>query len=139
MINKINMNNIAGSISYTWEINLESELSIKYVVNKIKNDFYNIFLVWNTNINSSLEFLENFRWKLNWKILGYDISISTEDKINILNNWNLEWKYSFLAINWSNFDDVLNKYSYMKNIISIREAEESKVLWNRVIKIDLIN
>jgi hypothetical protein len=47
-------------------------------------------------------------------------------------------------ISWSityswKLDFSFEKYKNIENIVSIREAEDSKMLWNRVIKIDFIN
>lgn len=133
------MNKLAWSITYYWNLDFSFEKSLSYIVNNIKDNVNNIFFIWETSIETSSLFVENFSNKLNWEILWYDISISSEDKINIFNNSDLEWKYSFLAINWLDFDTVFEKYKDIEKIVSIREAENSKILWNRVIKIDFIN
>lgn len=48
------------------------------------------------------------------------------------------WSYSYLAVHWEDFQSVRDTYRNLEWVVSIRTAEESKHLWGKTIKIDII-
>lgn len=129
------MNTFAWSITFRGVINTEN-LWVKFIIKQVKEWTYNIFLYWETEMKSSLEMFEHIKSKITWEIINYDISISTEDKIE-LSEGKSEWNYKLKAIHGQDFESVVSAEKW-PNIVSIREAEESYLLWGRVIKIDYI-
>lgn len=131
------MNKLAWTIIYEGNLNLDN-FDLQYVINHIKENIYIIFLFWETNMQTSKEVIEYVRWKINWSILNYDISISTEDKLKLYSF--KKWNYVLKTISWKNidFDKVTSSINNAGNIVSIREAEENKIYWNRIIKIDYL-
>ena len=83
--------------------------------------------------------LEKQAW---FKPLSYYISIWSEDEIDVYVDEQVDWIYTLLSIEWKeeDFESVLEKFKESSpHIVSIREAENSKVFWNRIIKIDIVN
>ncbi|MDD2565703.1 MAG: hypothetical protein PHZ26_01910 [Candidatus Gracilibacteria bacterium] len=131
------MNTLAGSITFNGSIELEN-FSLNYVLNKTKNGVSNIFVYGDTELESSKEVVECIRGKIIGEILCFDISISTEDKIKLFTTAK-KLKYILKSIQGDNidFDNVLAGLNE-PNIISVREAEDSKIFGNKVIKIDYL-
>lgn len=129
------MNTFAWSITFEGSINTQN-LWVNFVINQVKEWVYNIFLYWETVMKSSQEIFEYIKSKIIWRIINYDISISTEDKIKLFEG-KTEWKYQLKAIHGQDFETVVETEKW-SNIVAIREAEESDVLWGRVIKVDYL-
>lgn len=129
------MNTFAWSITFEGSINTQN-LWVNFVINQVKEWVYNIFLYWETAMKSSQEIFEYIKSKIIWRIINYDISISTEDKIKLFEG-KTEWKYQLKAIHGQDFETVVETEKW-SNIVAIREAEESDALWGRVIKVDYL-
>jgi len=105
------------------------------------NDVF--YLIWYTEIKTSKEIVELFE-----NIKSYDISISTEDKIVIVDNWKevedinwfkIDWIYKNLTYDGFSIEEVVeieNDFSWLK---IIREVENSKFSWNRMIRVDFLS
>jgi len=96
-----------------------------------------VFIIWETNINSSIEIVNYFKNNIFSELLQFDISIETEDKIWLRENvdW-LKWKYyRQIRFIWERFEDIFRKYK--DQAVSIREAEE--IFGYRSIKVDFID
>ena len=98
-----------------------------------------IYFFWEIEISSSKDFLKYLQKEF-WEILNYDISISTEDKIELLPYDYEEWIYELVSFEWEevNFEEILERFKEHDAIFSVREAEISKRFWNRVIKVDFV-
>lgn len=135
------MNKIAWSILFEKQIDFVIE-DLFFVETSNSDWTFNYFLYWKTYINTSLEMISKLE-KMAWiKSINYDISISTEDSLEIYQEIKIDWIYTITSIEWAaeNFDSVVSKFSDSSPyIISIREAESSNKFWNRIIKIDIVN
>lgn len=134
------MKNIfSWSITFSWEINT-SDFSFNFIIKEVNKNIFNIFMYWETKIESSLEIIDFIKSRINWEILWFDISISTEDKIKLFKNEKINWDYKFQSYEWIgvNFDSITLE-QINSNAISIREVENSKIFWNKIIRIDYIN
>ena len=132
------MNIFAGSISYTGTINTK-DFNFYYLIGKTQEWISNILVYWQTDLPSSKDIIDLLRNNLDWEMKSYDISISTEDSIKLINTWITEWEYKLDKRMWKGitFEQILSQYSSNNSIVAIREAEISES-WNRVIKIDSI-
>lgn len=98
------------------------------------------FIMWaDDGLDSSknvVDFIENFFWKL----ATHDISIEWEDQLEIISSEYEVWAYECVSFQWPevSFDDILERFAGSSEAISIREAEESKVYGNKVIKVDFM-
>lgn len=135
------MDHFAWSITFVWDVNLNFvNRSFNFVKNITKDWNSNVFFYWETDKKSSEELLDFFKEAV-WESICHDISIESEDKIEILDNDEVDWDYSVMAISWieNTFEEILDGFSEWEEVISIREAEDSKAFWNKIIKVDIIS
>jgi len=132
------MNLFAWNITIDWKtvVNL---LEYDYIESFTKDWNKNIFIFWETNHKTSEEKKKFFEDKFG-KLITYDISIETEDKIEILSWEYEEWIYELVSFEWEqvDFKEIKERFSEVEEVISIREAEISSKFWNRVIKVDFV-
>lgn len=131
------MNTLAGSITFKGVLDT-TDIWIHFVLNKVREWVFNIFMYWDTQFESSHEVTEHIAGKITGEVLNYDVSISTEDKIKVY-WWEKGWNYVLKSVQWKDitFEGIVSSLTEL-GIVSIREAEESKIFWNRVIKIDYL-
>lgn len=135
------MNHFAWNITFAGDVNLNFiNRSFNFVKNLTKDWNSNVYFFWEIESKTSNEILEFFE-KTVWKSIFHDISIETEDKIDILDNDEIDWEYSVMSISGVNnsFEEILEGFWEGEEVISIREAEDSKAFWNKIIKVDIIS
>lgn len=134
------MNTVAGSITFKWEIRWD--IVLDKLITEVWWGLYSVFLYWETEISTSKDVLEDFRKSIHGEIISYDISISTEDKLELFHfdKDSTDGDYVLKSVEWAsvNFEDVLEQESWQAGVVAVREAEESSKFWNRVIKVDSI-
>jgi len=136
------MNYFAGSITFKWNVTLSfDKRTFNFVKNMTKDNNSNVYFFWETIKETSEQLLDYFNEIIKGDIITYDLSISTEDKIEILEDEPLDWEYNIMAISWisTSFEEVLENFQEGEEVICIREAENSKWFWNKIIKVDVIN
>lgn len=136
------MNYFAGSITFKWNITLSFEKrTFNFVKNMTKNNNSNVYFFWETDKETSEELLDYFKKIISEDIITYDLSISTEDEIEILEDEQIDWEYNLMSISWINtsFEDVLENFQDWEEVICIREAKDSSSFWNKIIKVDVIS
>lgn len=132
------MNTFAGSITFDWQIDTK-DLSFAHIINTCAL-WQNIFVYGEGAFASSNEVIEYIKQRISWDVLAVDISIETEDDIEVMTWETIPWKYRFIAFHGMTMQDVSQEARQLSgNIISIREAEKSDKLGGRVIKIDIIS
>jgi hypothetical protein len=133
------MNTFAWNITLKWNKVIPNDFEFDYVESLSKDWNKNLYIFWETEINSSKELIDYFIEKL-WELLNFDISISTEDKIEILPYDFEEWIYELVSFEWEevNFEEIKARFEEHDAIFSVRETEKSKRFWNRVIKVDFV-
>lgn len=128
---------------FSWNITLKGNKSINldydYIESLSKNGDKTIFIFWETQLKTSKELIEMFKEKL-WELNYYDLSISTEDKIEVINVAYEEWIYEVATFEWEevSFEEIMDRFADFEEVISIREAEESERFWNKKIKVDFV-
>ena len=135
------MNSFAWSITFKWNVPLN--IKTKDFVS-IKN----LTIVWDSNIyfygetklNSKNELLDYFKENISSEIIASDLSISTEDKIEILDLDEIDWEYWLMTVSWidADFDEVLESFSENEEVVCVREWEINKFFWTKDIKVDII-
>jgi len=83
------MNIFSWSVTLTWN-KVISWLEFDYVENLSKTWDKIIFIFWDTELKKSTEVLDMLREKL-WVLKNYDISISSEDKMELIHSTYEEW------------------------------------------------
>lgn len=135
------MHKTAWNITFEQQINFKIE-NLHFVESLNPIWTYTYFFYWKTYIKTSIELLQELE-KIAWvKYVNQDISISTEDDLDIYTDKKLEWVYTMISIEWAKetFITVVDKFKDSSPfIVSIRESGNSPRFWNRIIKVDIIN
>lgn len=132
------MNTFVWNVTLKWNRSVNN-LDFDYVENISKEWNKVVFIFGDTELKTSSEIVDMLKEKI-WEILNYDISITTEDKLEIV-GWNYEeWVYELASFEWEqvDFSEILDRFWEFDWVVSIREAEVSKRFWNRVIKVDFV-
>lgn len=128
---------------FSWNITLKGNkkinLDFDFIESLSKTGDKVIFVFWETALNTSSELLEMFKEKL-WEISFYDLSISSEDKLEIINVSYEEGIYELATFEWEEvtFEEIMDRFSDFEEVICIREAEISEKFWNKKIKVDFV-
>lgn len=128
---------------FAWNITLvgnkKIDLDFDFIENISKNGDKVIFVFWETELKTSAELLKMFEEKL-WSIKNYDLSISSEDNIEIIWESYEEWIYELATFEWEevSFDEIFDRFKDFEEVVSIREAEDSERFWNKKIKVDFV-
>ncbi len=135
------MYKLAWNISFEKKVNFSFD-NIFFIETENLDWTYNYFFYGKTYKKSELDILTELE-KIAWEwAINKDISISIEDELEVYFDKQVNWSYTLLSIEGKeeNFKSVLEKFKNSSpHIVSIREAENSKVFWNRIIKIDIVN
>ena len=132
------MNTFAWNITLKWN-RVIKDIDFDYIENLSISWDKVIFIFWDTELKTSLEVVKMLEEKL-WEFKNHDISISTEDKLEIV-WWDYEeWVYELASFEWEqvDFKDILDRFTDFDGVISVREAEISTRFWNKVVKVDFV-
>jgi len=128
---------------FSWNITLDGnkkiDLDFDYIESISKSWNKIVFVFWETELKTKKELVESLE-KSVWKILNYDISISSESKIDILNSAYEEGIYEIASFEWEEvtFDEIVDRFKNFEEVISVRESEVSQKFWNKTIKVDFV-
>lgn len=131
------MNKFAGTITFSWEVDL-SKLNYKNLVS-LGDNYTTVFVFWDTKFETSKALLEDF--EKYWEQISYDVSISTEDKITMMNtDLDKDWLYESASFEWpeSDIKNVTERFMDTYELICVRESENSEKFWNRIIRADFV-
>jgi len=133
------MNTFAWNITLKWNKAIPSDFEFDYIESLSKTGNKILYIFGETEINSSQELVDFLKDKLG-ELLNWDISISSEDKIEILPYDYEEGIYELVSFEGEevDFNEIKQRFEEHEAIFSVREAEVSKRFWNRVIKVDFI-
>lgn len=132
------MNKFAGTLTFTGEVEVNKIQDKHLVVKSQDSEYTTIFLLGNTKYETSEELIKSYNI---WELYAYDISISTEDNMTILNNEiDKEGLYEVASFESSEADlrDIIERFQDSFEVMCVREAEESEKFGNRIIKADFI-
>ncbi len=135
------MHKTAGNFTYEQQIKFDIE-HLNFVENLNPTGSYTYYFYGETYAKTSVDFLKEIQSYTKIRPINYDVSISSEDEIEIYTEKHIDWIYTIISIEWSaeNFETVLDKFGDSSpHIVSIRETNNSKIFWNRVIKVDIVN
>lgn len=99
----------------------------------------NLYIFWETKMNSSEDII-NYLEQYFGELKNYDISISTEDKIEVIPYDFDEWIYEVVSFEWEHvtFEEINDRFAEHDAIFSVREAEYSEKFWNKIIRADFV-
>ena len=133
------MNQVVWTINLLENKNIPESFDFDYVASLSKNWEKNLFIFGETEIKTSIEFVEYCEEEL-WKINFYDISISSEDNILLEPYDYEEWIYEVASFEWEqiSFGEIKNRFAENDAFISVREAGISKKFGNKIVKVDFV-
>lgn len=136
------MNEIAGSITFKWIVDTHfSDIKFHSVKNNTLDGNTNIYFYGKTNLASSKEFIDYISMTVGGEAISYDISISSEDTLNLYTEESIDGEYMLTSLEWisETFASACDKFEWSSpSIVAIREAGKSTLFWNKVIKIDIV-
>lgn len=133
------MNKFSGTLTFTGAVEVNKIQDKHLVVKSQDSEYTTIFLLGNTKHETSEELIKSYSDL--WELFAYDISISTEDNMTILNNEiDKEGLYEVASFESSEADlrDIIERFQDSFEVMCVREAEESEKFGNRIIKADFI-
>lgn len=128
---------------FAWNITLvgnkKIDLEFDTIENLSKTWDKTIFIFWETELETSEKLLAFFKEKL-WELKSYDLSISTEDKIEMVWESYSEGIYELASFQWEevSFEEIKERFMWFDEAVIIREAEISEKFWNRIVKVDFV-
>lgn len=126
---------------FAWNFSLEEKImtpDIDFDIMQTGEKSY--FIMWaDESIMSSTDavaFLEKHFWKLQ----SHDISIEWEDELEIISSEYEDGTYECVSFQGPQvtFHDVLERFADSTDVVVVREAEDSILYGNRIIKVDFI-
>ena len=133
------MNTFAWNITLKWNLLIPEGFPYDYIESLSLSWDKTLYIFWETDFNSSEELIDYFTQEI-WELNNYDISISSEDKIEVIPYDFEEWVYELVSFEGEevSFDEIKDRFLEHDAMFSVREAEESSKFWNRIIKVDFI-
>ncbi|MCH2189038.1 hypothetical protein MK079_04395 [Candidatus Gracilibacteria bacterium] len=132
------MNTFAGNITYTGDYNLDHVdadcLEIDTGEKKI------LFLAGQTDFGSSQGLIDDFKKHITG-VVYYDISLSTEDQVDIMNpDIPEDGIYECVTFEGPDVDytQVIDRFHDAGEVVVIRESQDSNKFGNKIIKVDFI-
>ena len=128
------MNVFAGN--FTLNGNKKIDLDFDFVESLSKNGDKIVFVFWETELKTSKEVLDMIIQSV-WELKNYDISISSEDNIEIVNLAYEEGIYEIATFEWEevDFNEIFDRF---KEVVAIREVEVSEKFGNKKIRVDFV-
>lgn len=133
------MNTFAWNITLKWNIEIPSDFGFDYIESLSKTWDKNLYIFWETDLKDIKDLISFLKNKI-WDLLYFDISISSEDNIELLPYDYEEWIYELTSFEWEyvDFSEIKERFLDNDAVFCIREAEKSEKFWNRVIKVDFV-
>lgn len=131
------MNIFAGN--FTLNGNKKIDLDFDFVESLSKNGDKIVFIFWETELKTSKEVLDMIIQSV-WELKNYDISISSEDNIEIVNLAYEEGIYEIATFEWEevDFNEIFDRFKDFEEVVAIREVEVSEKFGNKKIRVDFV-
>ncbi|MDD2907466.1 MAG: hypothetical protein PHH98_02385 [Candidatus Gracilibacteria bacterium] len=131
------MNIFSGN--FTMVGNKKIDLDFDFVESLAKNGDKIVFVYGETEMKTSSEIVEMLKSTVG-ELRNYDISISTEDKVEIVNLAYEEGIYELATFEGEevDFDEIMDRFKDFEEVVSIRETEISERFGNKKIRIDFV-
>ena len=133
------MNTFAWNITLNWNIEISKDFKFDYLETLSKSWDKNLYLFWETDYKTSKEIVD-FLVSTFWELKSCDISISSENKIELMPYDFEEEIYEVVSFEWEeiDFNEIKDRFREHDAIFSIRECEVSPKFWNKIIRADFI-
>ena len=124
---------------FTLNGNKKIDLDFDFVESLSKNGDKIVFVFWETELKTSKEVLDMIIQSV-WELKNYDISISSEDNIEIVNLAYEEGIYEIATFEWEevDFNEIFDRFKDFEEVVAIREVEVSEKFGNKKIRVDFV-
>lgn len=131
------MNIFSGNITLEW--NKKIDLDFDYIENLSKSWDKVLFVFWETELNKTSDLQKMFEEKLG-KIKNYDLTLSSENNLEIIGESYEEWVYELATFEWEevSFEEIFDRFKDFEEVVCVREAEVSEKFGNKKIKVDFV-
>lgn len=131
------MNIFSGNITLEW--NKKIDLDFDYIENLSKSWDKVLFVFWETELKNSQELQKMFEEKLG-KIKNYDLTLSSENNLEIIGESYEEGVYELATFEWEevSFEEIFDRFKDFEEVVCVREAEVSEKFGNKKIKVDFV-
>lgn len=125
--------------NFTLNGNKKIDLDFDFVESLSKNGDKIVFIFWETELKTSKEVLDMIIQSV-WELKNYDISISSEDNIEIVNLAYEEGIYEIATFEWEevDFNEIFDRFKDFEEVVAIREVEVSEKFGNKKIRVDFV-
>jgi len=112
----------------------------KYDFDIIASGEKTYFVMWEVDEDNLTALVQYFTDIFKQEILFYDLSIATEDQIDIYADKYEDTVYELVSFEWADvtFETITERFAEVDEVCVVREAEESKRYGNRIIKVDFL-
>ncbi len=132
------MNVFAGNILISWDATVELK-DFDYIESLSKTGDKVLYVFGETDFSKAQDLRDLFEAKL-WDIKLYDISLSSNQAVWVAPYDYEAWVYECARFEWENvdFEEIADRFEDVEWVFAIREAQDSQLFWNKVVKVDFI-
>lgn len=133
------MNTFAWNITLNWNKVIPESFDFDYIESLSKTGDKNLYIFGETKIKTSKDLIKKFE-EVFWELKNYDISISSEDKVELFEYDYEEWMYELVTFEWEfiEYNEIKERFADHDAIFSVRDAEVSTRFWNKIVKVDFV-
>ena len=127
------------SWNFTLKGNKKIDLDFDFVETISKSWDKVVFVFGETELKTSKDLLDHIISQV-WEFKNYDLSISSEEKVEIINLAYEDGIYELATFEWEevSFDEIYDRFKDFEEVVSIREVEISDRFWNKKVRVDFV-
>lgn len=127
------------SWNFTLKGNKKIDLDFDFVETISKSWDKVVFVFGETELKTSKDLLLHIVEQV-WELKNYDLSISSEEKVEIINLAYEDGIYELATFEWEevSFQEIFDRFKDFEEVVSIREVEISERFWNKKVRVDFV-
>lgn len=127
------------SWNFTLKGNKKIDLDFDFVETISKSWDKVVFVFGETELKTSKDLLLHIVEQV-WELKNYDLSISSEEKVEIINLAYDDGIYELATFEWEevSFQEIYDRFKDFEEVVSIREVEISDRFWNKKVRVDFV-
>lgn len=127
------------SWNFTLKGNKKIDLDFDFVETISKSWDKVVFVFGETELKTSKDLLLHIVEQV-WELKNYDLSISSEEKVEIINLAYEDGIYELATFEWEevSFQEIYDRFKDFEEVVSIREVEISDRFWNKKVRVDFV-
>ena len=127
------------SWNFTLKGNKKIDLDFDFVETISKSWDKVVFVFGETDLKTSKDLLLHIVEQV-WELKNYDLSISSEEKVEIINLAYDDGIYELATFEWEevSFQEIFDRFKDFEEVVSIREVDISDRFWNKKVRVDFV-